>query len=88
MMRSRVRLFLIPTLLLLSGCTIGPKVKDRTVYVNKNDSQGRPVKVGRVAQNAKVKVELETEKGETVEDTIDIGGWGLVPPKENGPGPK
>jgi len=71
------------SVLLLSGCTLGPKVENKTVYVRTNNSAGDSVIVGRVAENKKLKVELVTEKGEIVDDVIDIGGWEISPPKEN-----
>ena len=84
-MKRTARILLLTSVTLLSGCTVGPVVRRSTVYVNQNNSQGQPVKIGRVAQNQRVKVELVTEAGETMEDTVDIGGWGVVPPKENAP---
>jgi len=77
-------LFLMTNTLLLSGCSfaprIGPQTETRTVYVDRTDSSGRPVKIGRVAKNVKVPIELETDKGEVIEDTLDIGGWQVSPP--------
>ena len=88
-MRCVASLFLILILLTLSGCEfaprLGPQETIRTVYVNQNDSQGRPVQVARISENKRVKVELITVRGEIVEDEIDLGGWSVIPPKENAP---
>lgn len=74
---------LMMSLLLCSGCRIGPETKERVVIVRSTDEQGRPVKIGLVGKNVKVPVRYETEKGETGEAVLDIGGWGVVPPKAN-----
>ena len=74
--------------LVLSGCGIGPQVKDRIVFVR---NQGV---AARVTKNVKVPVEVEKD-GETYTDEIDIGGFYVISPdqkskseeKKSGEGP-
>jgi len=70
-------------MLLLCGCSfrpsIGPTIATKTVYVDATDSNGRPVKIGRIAKNVKLPIEIVTKDG-IVEDEIDVGGWQVSPP--------
>jgi hypothetical protein len=67
-------------LLLLSGCTLGPKVERQTVFIRTYDANGRPVIVGTVAENKKVKMKYETQDGGSYTEYLDIGGWDVSPP--------
>lgn len=85
-MKFMASLLLILSVLTLPGCvTIGPKVEKRTVYVRTTDSQGRPLKIGVVAQQAKVKADLTTKSGDIVTEEVDIGGWSITPPEDGPP---
>ena len=77
------KLVLIPCLLLLllSGCglTLGPKAENNYVFAKYKDI------VGRVAENKKVKVAMQSTNPETKEVTtyveeIDIGGFNVISP--------
>ena len=83
-MRCMAKSLLLTSVLLLSGCvTLGPKVETKTIRVNGNNEKGEPVKIGYVKKNIRVPVQYETVKGEIGTAEIDIGGWEVVPPKEN-----
>ena len=65
---SQVALFLL--LLILTGCTIGPTVETRHVFIH----PGQPL---RVMTNVKVSGE-RLDGGGAV--THDVGGWVMMPP--------
>jgi hypothetical protein len=85
-MRSLAKLSLLTSALLLSGCapfSIGPTTKENTTFIRTNDEQGNPVKVGHIKHNVKATIQYVRKDDTTGEATLDIGGWDVVPPKEN-----
>lgn len=81
MKRMAKALLLTSTLLLLNSCvTLGPKVEKKAIFVDLTNSEGVPVKIGRVMKNVKVPVDIKTGGGDIVTEEIDIGGWFVVPP--------
>ena len=74
------------------GCvTLGPKVEKKTVYVNKYDSQGRPIVIGTVDKNVRIPLRYITKDGGEYVEEIDIGGFDVSPkplPKPENPADK
>lgn len=81
-MKRKRSLWMIGALLLLSGCTptFGPKIERKTTYINQYDSEGRPIVVGTIDENVKVKLRYRTESGDEFVEVKDIGGWDVSPP--------
>lgn len=80
MKKSNMVLCLL-TLLSLNGClAIGPTTNYKTTFVNQYDSNGNPVKIGRVEENVKVKIRYETDSKDEYVQMLDIGGWSVSPP--------
>jgi len=69
------RLISLILFLSLSGCgiTIGPKVEERTVWV-------QPGTPGKVAEQTKVKLAVKKADGTFAVQSQDIGGWVCFPP--------
>ena len=65
--------WLFAPLLVLSGCTIGPKVKDRIVFVKAGGVAAR------VAKNLKAELIVEHD-GQVYTETRDIGGFYIISP--------
>jgi len=76
--RSKSRLLLLtlfcPILasVCLGGCTIGPKVETRYIIL-------KPGAPGEILKN--VRVPIQTLKSGEVIDSVDIGGWIVMPPE-------
>ena len=83
----RRRLLMLPASLCLimcgSGCglTVGPKVKDRIVFI-----KHRGV-VARVAESKTVEVTVTDKAGTTYTQRMDVGGMYVVSPDELEPRP-
>lgn len=66
---------------MLNGCVqIGQKTERVTTFVDKYDSEGRPVNIGRVDKNVKVPITYYTDNNVQYTQDLDIGGWNVSPP--------
>lgn len=66
----------------LSGCglSVGPRVKDRIVFVRTRTETGLPVVAARVCESKRVEIEVEYA-GQVYRDKANIGGWFVMPPE-------
>lgn len=83
-MRRLAKVLLPLSVLTLPGCfTLGPTTKERTTFIRMTDEVGNPVKIGVVRDNIKTTVQIVRQDGSVGEAILDIGGWSVIPPKEN-----
>lgn len=73
---SLLGLILLPS----CGLSLGPQVERQTVFVKTVDVHGNPVTVGRIAENATLKIVVKKDDGTEYTTEQDLGGWGVVNP--------
>lgn len=83
-MKYAVRLAVSLIVLPLSGCggiTLGPTVEREAVVVHRYDDKGRPLKVGQVIENKRLKCKYVTVDGKEFVGPLDVGGMDFYPPE-------